>query len=90
MIKKLKTSTLDETVTMAGELMDDIFAEAQKKKASAVKEISVELGDLSACKSEALVNSLQLLAEGTIAENAKITVKAVEGVDCILKKIVIR
>jgi Zn finger protein HypA/HybF involved in hydrogenase expression len=82
-------AVMDETVALASDILNKVLKEAKKKDASRILEINLEIGDLFKLNPKGIVNSLRLISENTIAGKAEIKLNIVEGVDCVVKKIVV-
>lgn len=83
--------------TLADEILRNVLEEAGKQnaggfKASRVAEIHIELGGLlfpGDDENEEIKSAFNLLAKDTIAKDAELKIKTIEGRDCILKKIIL-
>lgn len=60
---------------IARKLLGDALAEAEKNRAEKIKEIAIELGEIADVTAEELKEAFGVVAEGTIAGKAKITVE---------------
>jgi Zn finger protein HypA/HybF involved in hydrogenase expression len=82
-------SVADGTVVMACDMLKDALDEAGRHNAGRLEEIHLEMGTVYQPALDRLVRSLRFMAGGTIASNARLRVKLVEGAECSVKKIVI-
>jgi len=65
--------------SLAGEVIKLAEYEAEKNKARAVSEITIELGNFSGVEAEPFGSALSLLSEGTILENARLNIIRTTG-----------
>jgi Zn finger protein HypA/HybF involved in hydrogenase expression len=86
----VRLPAMDETLILAHELLNDVLKAAKSKNACHIKEIHIDISEVIYPDNKRLLSSFRLLSEGTIAEKAAIKVKRVDGVDCHVRKIVIK
>ncbi len=65
--------------SMAIEVINLAQREAEKNLASAIQEITIEVGDLSGVEAEAFESALELLVKDSILENATISIIKTSG-----------
>jgi hydrogenase nickel incorporation protein HypA/HybF len=65
--------------SLAGEVVKLAQHEAEKNKAVAVSEISIEVGNFSGVEARAFEEALGILSEGTILEKAYLNVVRIKG-----------
>lgn len=64
---------------MAIEVINLAQREAEKNSASAIQEITIEVGDLSGVEADAFGSALELLVKDSILENATISIIRTSG-----------
>ena len=65
--------------SMAIEVIKLAQREAEKNSASVIQEITIEVGDLSGVEADAFETALEMLAKGSILENAAISIIRTSG-----------
>lgn len=65
--------------SLAGEVIKLASQEAEKNKAIAVTEITIEVGNFSGVEPEAFESALALLSEGSILEKARLNIIRTKG-----------
>lgn len=65
--------------SLAGEVIKLVRQEAEKHKAMAVSEITIEVGNFSGVEAEAFESALCLLSEGSFLEKARLNILRLKG-----------
>jgi hydrogenase nickel insertion protein HypA len=65
--------------SLATEVIKIAASEAEKNKAIAVSEITIEIGNLSGIEAEAFESALGLISEGSVLEKAHLNIVKTSG-----------
>jgi len=65
--------------SLATEVIKIAASEAEKNKAIAVSEITIEIGNLSGIEAEAFESALGLISEGSVLEKARLNIVKTSG-----------
>jgi hydrogenase nickel incorporation protein HypA/HybF len=65
--------------SLAFEVINLAQREAEKNRAGAIQEITIEVGDLSGVEADAFESALELLVKESILENSKINIVRTSG-----------
>ena len=65
--------------SLATEVIKIAASEAEKNKALAVSEITIEIGNFSGIEAEAFESALELISEGSVLEKARLNIVKTSG-----------